>query len=317
MAAIAAAYERFEQAIRNLEHDDVMLCHLRIQYMELRDNINPDKNYLQHRSKFVSLMYNIGADLGMKGLKVLVHIAAALMDRFFTVHPLQRVQQLILVAGAVLSIAGKGIEGSYWNCFRVEDLHYGVFMQVKEWNPRIVQDLSITNMAHAEWFVCDALGWNLNTATPLVFMDVFEAKGLICEGDRQDGKVLMSSAAAELAKKAREFCDACTKEGVTVTHGIALSACASVALARTILKYDETWPDVLYERTEIPYSDIEDCQATLLAHVERQKEEVAARSMKLTVSPAPETPPAVSGPSPASAARTLQRAKKRNRGCLE
>ncbi len=122
-------------------------------------------------------------------------------------------------------------------------------------------------LMHREMEILSVLGWDLQCVTPIDFIQIFAAQGLVFSNDKvitQKGSKAPGQRAAEAVKKYAEFfADLCLqKSSLLQTDSLRLAA-SIVAVARKQMGLAQVWSKELEEATGVKYEEIEDCTSII------------------------------------------------------
>ena len=189
-----------------------------------------------------------------------VHVALAYIDGFRDRVPVHD-HHLLIAATACLVVASKFMDTPQEDGQPITPSFANVLAVLG--NP---EGITVKMLAATERSVLAALDWRLCVATPLLFAEAFRAKGLFSPDDR--------SIAIDLPLTSRDqrhvwdltqfFCNVAAEKAMTHRHGVAISAAAAIAAARSVV-VETPWPAALARRFQHSLLEIQACMHEILA----------------------------------------------------
>jgi len=211
------------------------------------------------RRQLVDFIAELAADLQLFEHDV-VHVALAYIDGFRDRVPVHD-HHLLIAATACLIVASKFMDTLQEDGQPVTPSFAKVLAVLG--NP---EGITVKMLAATERSVLAALDWRLCVATPLLFAEAFRAKGLFSPDDR----ALAIDQPLTLCDQGRVwgltqfFCNVAAEKAMTHRHGVAISAAAAIAAARSVV-VETPWPAALARRFQHSLLEIQACMHEILA----------------------------------------------------
>lgn len=220
--------------------------------------------YINVRTRVVELVARVAGMIGLE--HETVHASMSYMDRYRARIVEQGPDRLVVAAVSCLMIATKNHErltddeGFLWLPPCRDFLE--AMRQAVEDGPQL--HFTVNHLVAYEVRVCQELDWELSSATPYSFAVAFRTKGLVGDEDAVQGLPLLPEETRQVWRLTKFFVDLATQRALGLLHGMAVSACAAIALSRTLCNLDIVWPDALAARLGRTLPQISPCALEIL-----------------------------------------------------